>query len=151
MKKSIVAITGSTGLIGSRIIELLSDRFTFLPLRMEDGIDITNKETLNSKLETLSFDFLLHLAAYTNVDKAETERELCHKINVDGTKNLLDICEAKGSKMILLSTDFVFDGRPLDRHPEQGASRDEGSLPLIPLDITPSQNMKLNWWSRAKV
>ena len=74
MKKSIVAITGSTGLIGSRIIELLSDRFTFLPLRMEDGIDITNKETLNSKLETLSFDFLLHLAAYTNVDKAETER-----------------------------------------------------------------------------
>lgn len=105
-----VAITGSTGLIGSRIIELLSDRFTFLPLRMEDGIDITNKETLSSQPAARSFDYLLHLAAYTNVDKAESERELCHKINVDGTKNLLEICEAKGAKMILISTDFVLDG-----------------------------------------
>ena len=110
MKKSIVAITGSTGLIGSRIIELLSDRFTFLPLRMEDGIDITNKMTISSQLAARSFDILLHLAAYTNVDKAEVEREICHKINVDGTKNLLDICEAKGAKMILISTDFVLDG-----------------------------------------
>ena len=127
MKKSIVAITGSTGLIGSRIIELLSDRLTFLPLRMEDGIDITNKMTLSSQLAARSFDFLLHLAAYTNVDKAETERELCHKINVDGTKNLLEICEAKGAKMILLSTDFVFDGLPIHGNPSLGkvASKSE--------------------------
>ncbi len=110
MKRYTVAITGSTGLIGSRIIELLSERFTFLPLRMEDGIDITDSAGLKSKVQSLKFDFLLHLAAYTNVDKAEVEREICHKINVDGTKNLLDICEAKGAKMILISTDFVLDG-----------------------------------------
>jgi dTDP-4-dehydrorhamnose reductase len=115
-----IAITGSTGLIGSRIIELLSDRFTFLPLRMEDGIDITNKTTLSSQLAARSFDILLHLAAYTNVDKAEVERKICHKINVDGTKNLLEICEAKGAKMILISTDFVFDGMPIHGNPSLG-------------------------------
>ncbi|MEI6326909.1 MAG: sugar nucleotide-binding protein [Candidatus Roizmanbacteria bacterium] len=110
MKKYTIAITGSTGLIGSRIIELLTGRFTFLPLRMEDGIDITDSVGLKSKVQSLPFDFLLHLAAYTNVDKAEIERELCHKINVDGTKNLLNICESKSAKMILISTDFVLDG-----------------------------------------
>ncbi len=122
-----VAITGSTGLIGSRIIELLSDRFDFIPLRVEDGVDITNKESLSLQLAARSFDYLLHLAAYTNVDKAETERELCHKINVEGTRNLLDICESKGAKMILISTDFVFDGLPIPVNPSFGkvASKSE--------------------------
>lgn len=118
MKKPLVAITGSTGLIGSRIVELLSKKFEFIPLRQEDGVDITNHKTLSSQLAAGSFDFLLHLAAYTNVDGAETNRELCHNINVTGTKNLFDICRKKGAKMVLFSTDFVFDGLPLDRHPD---------------------------------
>ena len=94
---------------------------------MEDGIDITNAETLNSQLSTVNFDFLLHLAAYTNVDKAEVERDLCRRINIDGTRNLYEICQQKKARMIYISTDYVFDGLPLRRHPERGVSRDEGS------------------------
>ncbi|MEI7652751.1 MAG: sugar nucleotide-binding protein [bacterium] len=126
MKKLQIAITGSTGLIGSRFIELLSNKFDFIPLRQEDGVDITNRESLQSTVVSRQFDFLLHLAAYTNVDGAETNRELCHNINVTGTKNLFDICQKKGAKMVLFSTDFVFDGRPLGRHPDPAVAG-EGS------------------------
>jgi dTDP-4-dehydrorhamnose reductase len=110
MYKPKVVITGSTGLIGTRVVDLLSDRFEFIPLRQEDGFDITDREATSSKLQDARFDFLLHLAAYTNVDKAEEERELCHRINVIGTQNLLEICEIKKAKMLLVSTDYVLDG-----------------------------------------
>lgn len=112
-----IALTGASGLIGSRIIELLGENFSFLPLRQEDGLDITDSAGLKSKVQSLKFDFLLHLAAYTNVDGAEKDREFCHRINVLGTRNLLDVCSAKNAKMIFISTDFVFDGtknEPLD-------------------------------------
>ena len=118
MKKHTVAITGSTGLIGSRIVELLSDKCDFIPLRQEDGIDITKLSALSSKLSALDFDFLLHLAAYTNVDGAESNKDLCHNINVVGTQNLFDMCQMKGAKMVLFSTDFVFDGKRVSSHPE---------------------------------
>jgi dTDP-4-dehydrorhamnose reductase len=150
MKRYTVAITGSTGLIGSRIIELLSDRFTFLPLRMEDGVDITNKHTLSSQLAARSFDILLHLAAYTNVDKAETEREICHKINVEGTKNLLDICEAKGAKMILISTDFVFDGLSLSRHPDPAVAGEGSRAQGIPTYTEISTPHPLGYYAQTK-
>lgn len=111
MKK--ILITGSTGLIGSRIIEMLGDTYEFIPLRQSE-IDITSKQTVESYLATISYDLLLHLAAYTNVDGAETERELCQKTNVEGTKNLFDVCQQKNAQMIHISTDFVFDGKKTD-------------------------------------
>lgn len=104
-----VAITGSTGLVGSRIIELLSNNFTFLPLRHTD-IDITNKNAVSEKLKSLDFDIFLHFAAYTNVDGAETNREEAYKINVDGTKNIAQVVASQNKKLIYISTDFVFDG-----------------------------------------
>jgi dTDP-4-dehydrorhamnose reductase len=110
-----IAITGATGLIGSRVVELLSDQFSFIPLRIEDGIDITNATLLEQKLNNIRFDFLLHFAAYTNVDRAEIERDLCYTINVEGTRNVMNLCEAKNAKLVFTSTDFVFDGR--SKHP----------------------------------
>lgn len=105
-----IAITGSTGLVGSRIIELLSNEFEFIPLRHND-VDITDGESVNQKINSLDFDIFLHLAAYTNVDGAETDRASAYCINVEGTKNITDSVEAKHKKMIYISTDFVFDGK----------------------------------------
>ena len=103
-----VAITGPNGLIGSRLIELLTD-ITFIPLSHEE-LDITNQNDVVAKLTTIDFDILLHLAAYTNVDKAEDEREKAYAINVDGTNYLHKAVQKMGKKMIYISTDFVFDG-----------------------------------------
>ncbi|MDO8610875.1 MAG: NAD(P)-dependent oxidoreductase [bacterium] len=105
-----VAITGSTGLIGTRIIELLENDFDFIPI-LQSEIDITNKDDVKKKLESIDFDILLHMAAYTNVDNAEKEKELAYSINVNGTKNIFEIVQNKNKKLIYISTDFVFDGK----------------------------------------
>jgi dTDP-4-dehydrorhamnose reductase len=105
-----IAITGSTGLVGSRIIELLQNDFQFIPLLQEQGFDITNKKIVEEKLSEIDFDIFFHLAAYTNVDGAEKEKELVYAINVEGTRNVFEQTVSKGKQFIYISTDFVFDG-----------------------------------------
>jgi len=104
-----VAITGSTGLVGSRIVELLKDSFTFIPLT-QDHVDITDHKAVSHVLSKIDFDIFLHLAAYTAVDKAETEKEIAWKINVEGTRNVFEETRKKEKHFVLFSTDFVFDG-----------------------------------------
>lgn len=104
-----IALTGADGLVGSRIIELLRQNFEFIPLSQK-SMDITDKDKVWQILKNLNFDFFLHLAAYTNVAEAEKNKELCFKINVEGTKNVFEAVETKGKKFIYISTDFVFDG-----------------------------------------
>ena len=104
-----IALTGADGLIGSRIVELLKNDFEFIPLA-QASMDITNKIQVDNTLKDLDFDIFFHLAAYTNVPGAETNRELCLKINVDGTRNVFDAVQKKHKKFIYISTDFVFDG-----------------------------------------
>lgn len=104
-----IALTGADGLVGSRIVELLGQDFEFIPLSQK-SMDITNKEQIDNTLKNLDFDIFFHLAAYTNVPGAETNKELCFKINRDGTKNVFDVVNSKGKKFIYISTDFVFDG-----------------------------------------
>ncbi len=104
-----IALTGSTGLVGSRIIELLGNSFEFIPILQED-VDITDRKGITRAIDTMSFDILLHLAAYTNVDGAETQAKLAHTINVEGTKNIYDAVTNKGKKLVYISTDYVFDG-----------------------------------------
>lgn len=104
-----VALTGADGLVGSRIVELLKNDFKFIPLP-QSSMDITNKEQINGTLKNLDFDIFFHLAAYTNVPGAESNKELCFKINRDGTKNVFEAVNQKQKKFIYISTDFVFDG-----------------------------------------
>ncbi len=104
-----IAITGSTGLVGSRLINLLKTEFKFIPLGRE-VVDITQKNQVWQKINQIDFDLFLHLAAYTNVDGAEKEKSLAWKINVEGTKNVFEVSLHKKKKFIYVSTDFVFDG-----------------------------------------
>ncbi len=105
-----VALTGGNGLIGSRIIELLGKDFQFIPLNHQQ-LDITDKQQSSDVLTKVDFDLFLHLAAYTNVDGAETNKELAYRINVEGTRNVFEPAVAKNKKFIYISTDFVFDGK----------------------------------------
>ena len=132
-----IAITGANGLVGSRVGELLKDDFTFIPLDHKD-VDITDQKQVHKKLNEIDFDLLLHMAAYTNVDRAEEEKDIARKLNVDATKYLFEETQAKNKKMIYISTDFVFDGKnpPFDEESKPnpigyyGQSKYDGELVL---------------------
>lgn len=104
-----IALTGPSGLIGSRFFDLLKDQHECIPIHQQTA-DITNRQQIREVLNSIKYDVLIHLAAYTNVDGAETARELAYKINVEGTRNIVDANNEKGGKLIYISTDFVFDG-----------------------------------------
>ncbi len=107
-----VGITGGGGLVGSMIVEILKADENFdVHLILEQQMDITNRESVFNTLKNLNFDVFLHLAAYTNVDKAEIEKEKVWKINVEGTRNVFDAVNSLNKNFIYISTDFVFDGK----------------------------------------
>lgn len=105
-----IAVTGGEGLVGSRMIELLNEDFEFISLPQK-LMNITNKVQVYQILKDLNFDIFLHLAAYTDVDAAEKNREIAYKVNVEGTKNVFQAVCQKRKKFIYISTGFVFDGK----------------------------------------
>jgi len=116
-------ISGSTGLVGSRIIELLKDDFNFIQLLAKD-VDITDSQKVGNFINEKDFDIFLHLAAYTNVNGAEIEKDLAYKINVDGTKNVFDSVINKDKKhkdnILLINASKLFKkGRPKNYLPDE--------------------------------
>jgi dTDP-4-dehydrorhamnose reductase len=73
-------------------------------------MDITDIEAVENTVKKEKPDYIIHAAAYTKVDKAEEEIDLCRKINSFGTKNVATVAEKYGAGLIYISTDFVFDG-----------------------------------------
>lgn len=76
--------------------------------------DLTYKEQTLSTVITYNPDVVVHCAAYTAVDKAESEPELCRKVNVDGTRNVAEAVRQLNAKMVYISTDYVFSGEGKD-------------------------------------
>jgi dTDP-4-dehydrorhamnose reductase len=114
MKTKIIA-TGLSGLIGSRINKLLSDRYQFLNLSLPN-FDILGYSALEKIFEkSPQTKIVLHLAAFTDVSKAWQERGdkkgTCFKVNVLGTRNVARACRKFGKYLIHVSTDFVFNGQ----------------------------------------
>jgi len=106
--------TGLTGLVGSRIVELLSN-YDFVDFSLDNEIDITDFAVLKQAFsENKDAKIVLHLAAFTNVDKAweqKNKKELsCYQVNVLGTKNIAKLCKKHNKYLIHISTDFIFDG-----------------------------------------
>lgn len=107
--------TGLNGLVGSRIVELLADKYEFEDLSRSSGVDITDKNQVLEKIKSSEASIVLHLAGKTNVDGCELDKPLgedgeAWKINVLGTQNVAEACEQTNKKLIYISTDFVFDG-----------------------------------------
>ena len=74
------------------------------------SLDITDKDAVNRVLTELRPDAVVHCAAWTAVDAAEDNEELVRRVNADGTRYIAEACKAIDSKMLYLSTDYVFDG-----------------------------------------
>ena len=108
MKK--VLVTGAKGMLGQDLCPILEDNGYEVVETDVDNLDITNEEMVSEVLKRENPDIVVHCAAYTNVDKAENEQELAKKINVKGTENIASACKNINATMVLISTDYVFDG-----------------------------------------
>jgi len=105
-----IIVTGSKGQLGSDVVARL-DKIGAEAVEADlPELDITNPEAVESFIAQSNADGVIHCAAFTNVDVAETERELCRKINVDGTANIAKSCRKHGIKLLYISTDYVFSG-----------------------------------------
>jgi len=83
----------------------------YVPEGQKDlAVDITQKERTLEAIVDSAPSVVVHSAAETDVDRCETERDLARRINVEGTANIADACVRAGAKLILVSTDYVFDG-----------------------------------------
>lgn len=107
---------GGSGMVGSRITELLQDKYQIDDLSLTNGVDITDPTSLDVIKNDKEHEVVLHIAAKADVDGCEADKELgeegaAYKINVGGTKNIADVCLASNKKMLYISTDFVFDGK----------------------------------------
>ena len=108
-----ILITGAKGQLGKKIIELMSDQYD-LVLTDSDTMDITDIEAVEATIAREKPAFVIHGAAYTKVDAAEDEVDLCRKINALGTKNLAEVTAKHEIPIIYISTDYVFKGRSQD-------------------------------------
>lgn len=121
-----VLITGANGQLGSEIRELSSsydDTFFFAD---KSTLDITGKDAVQSFVYENNIDAIVNCAAYTAVDRAESEPELADKINRLAVKNLAQIAKEKGATLVHISTDYVFDGKNYRPYLEDDATNPNG-------------------------
>ncbi len=105
-----VLITGAKGMLGQDLCPTLEDLGCFLIETDIDNLDITKKDDVFDFVKETHPDLIVHLAAYTNVDKAEEEEEKAALINETGSENLAIAASSIDIPIIGISTDYVFDG-----------------------------------------
>jgi dTDP-4-dehydrorhamnose reductase len=141
-----VLITGAGGQLGSEI-RLLAKVYPDYLFDFTDvaELDITNKEACVEYIRSYSPDFIINCAAYTAVDKAESDKEKAQLLNVDAVGNLTEAAKQVGATFIHISTDYVFDGtahRPYREsdlpcpQSEYGRSKYEGEKLALRYDKT---------------
>lgn len=105
-----IAVLGANGQLGTTIKALSeSEAHVFMFFSKED-LDITNKQDVLDLFKPLKLDYCINCAAYTNVEGAETNRELAFAVNAEGARNIAEVCDFENIKLIHISTDYVFDG-----------------------------------------
>ena len=104
-----VLLLGANGQLGKALQKALFSAFEVSAFT-KDQLDITDFSALEKYLTEGKPDFVVNAAAYTNVDKAESEKELAQKINSEAVGTLAELCEKHDAKLIHFSTDYVFDG-----------------------------------------
>ncbi|MDR3125155.1 MAG: dTDP-4-dehydrorhamnose reductase [Endomicrobium sp.] len=105
-----VLVTGAQGMLGQDLCTILEKEGFFVIKTNRNNLDITDLKVVEKFLSDKKPDLLVHCAAYTNVDGAETNLELTHTINTIGTENVAKVCSNLDVPVVYISTDYVFDG-----------------------------------------
>ncbi|KAF0821318.1 sugar nucleotide-binding protein [Cytobacillus firmus] len=105
-----ILVTGYTGQLGYDVVQQgLQLGLDMVGIGSKD-LDITNKDAVYHYIKKVKSDAIIHCAVFTAVDKAEDDKDACHHVNVDGTKNLGEVAEEINAKFMYISTDYVFNG-----------------------------------------
>lgn len=137
-----VLITGANGQLGSELRRATADHEANLNFIFTDvaELDITNLEAVEQFVKNNKIKYIVNCAAYTAVDKAEDDVDLCYKINKDAVRNLGIAATNNEAKVIHISTDYVFDGtgthpysetEPVSPKSVYGKSKQEGEATLL--------------------
>lgn len=105
-----ILITGAKGQVGTELVTEATNRNHKVYGYGSKELDISNLEQLNSTVQSIKPDVIINAAAYTAVDKAETESELAYAVNSLGSENLANVCKELDIPLIHISTDYVYDG-----------------------------------------
>jgi len=124
MGKMKIIGTGLSGLVGSRVQELLKDKYQRVDFSLDSGVNILDKKGLATAFEeNKDARAVLHLAAFTDTGAAWEQRGdkkgLCYRLNVLGTRNIIQFCQKYRQYLIYISTDFVFSGRKRGQYTEK--------------------------------
>jgi dTDP-4-dehydrorhamnose reductase len=150
-----ILVTGSYGQLGSELNILLKQYPNIQSIFTDvDTLDICDKEAVNCFFEKNQPDFVINCAAYTAVDRAENDIDLCYKINRYAVENLAESAKKINAKIIHISTDYVFDGASSVPYKENsiicpksiyGKSKAEGEAALMRVNPVNSVIIRTAW------
>jgi dTDP-4-dehydrorhamnose reductase len=119
-------VLGADGQLGSDVVRLLSSTVDVIA-RVTDELDVTDRAGLHQAMGSVRPDVVINCAAYTAVDRAETERDVAYRVNVLGASNVAQAAERIGARVVYFSTDYVFDGTATEPYDEDA--------PTAPLSV----------------
>ncbi len=131
----VVLVTGATGQLGQSL-QFIAPKFLEIDFVFcsSSDLDITNLESCQAVFLKIKPNYCINAAAYTAVDKAESESEKSHLINVIGTQNLAAVCKEYSTVLLHISTDFVFDGNATKPYTENDIPNPTGVYGQTKLD-----------------
>jgi len=109
-KKIKILVTGANGQLGQELVRITAPDTEIVGLSRNE-LDVTNLAKCRNAIRSYKPNAVIHCAAYTNVDQAESEPDEAYRINAYGTRNAVMAAEEIGAKFVYISTDYVFDGR----------------------------------------
>lgn len=115
-----ILLTGAKGQLGREVSQQLDSDYQIISTDI-DQLDIANYEQVKALFEQTKPAAVIHCAAYTQVDQAESDFDGAYKINVAGTRNLAAQCLQHYARMVYVSTDYVFDGQSSQNYREYDA------------------------------
>ena len=121
-----VLVTGSSGQVGNEIKAISSDYSYNFFFTDRNNIDITSKDSIKEYCQTNSINVIINCAAYTAVDKAESDMENADLVNRKAVKKLSIVAKELNIKLIHISTDYVFDGKNFKPYVEEFQTNPQG-------------------------
>lgn len=121
-----ILVTGYSGQLGYDVVlEGKKRGFDMIGVGHKE-LDITQEEQVQNYIHTVKPDVVIHCAAYTAVDNAEDNKDVCFDVNVNGTKYLAASAKSVDAKFIYISTDYVFEGTGIEPFTEEDAANPVG-------------------------
>ena len=148
-----VLVTGVKGQLGFDVCRRLSERGIPNTGVDIDDFDLTDQQATFDAITAYAPDVIVHCAAYTAVDKAESNPDICRKVNVDGTRHVALAAKHLDAKMVYISTDYVFDGNgelpfevdaPIAPQNEYGITKAQGEAEVQAL-LTKYFIVRISW------